>query len=647
MRLGTTLGGRYRLTRGPLRGGMGEVWLARDLRLPRDVVLKRLLAADDPAPFDGLEAEARALARFGHPHVVTLHDVLSLPAPRMRRTGRGPGGRESWLVMEYVSGGSLEDRPPLPPERAARVGAQIADALAALHAQGLVHGDVKPGNVVVTPGGLAKLADFGAAYRVGGAETITPRHNVGYTPDYAAPEVVLGRPEPASDIFSLAATLHRLVTGRPPRPGGTAAPADPYVIARQAARGEVELVPDLGVLGTVLPAMLTRDPEHRPTAERARLLLAEIAGAQEPLPPPDDAGEGEPAPEPPSVRRVGLAGPVLGALSVTGRSRRSLIGLGSLVVLGAVAVLVAGLLAGDRGAAAPSAGGTTGAARTASLLGDHRTADPCALVEPSVFGRFGTVELDPAYGNFDRCDVLVDTGDREPVDVEILFENGDGSDLAASARTVHGVGVVEEASDDQECVKDLLPATDPGTRIVVQAKRDEQQDGGRSLLCTMADAAVDHALRVLGRGRIARRTPPAAGSLIRQDACTLLDSHALETVPGVDADHPDVSFGNWGCQWHSTTSPLWADLRFDRGGPLSASDGALTRIGGHTAVVEPDADGDRTCLISVAHRSFTDVSGDATVETVELTVGGDPSAAELRGLAAQLATAVVARLPQG
>ncbi|WEB39860.1 hypothetical protein MOV08_11615 [Streptomyces yunnanensis] len=120
MRLGTTMGGRYRLTRGPLRGGMSEVWLARDQRLPRDVVLKRLLAADGTAPFDVLEAEARALARFGHPHVVTLHDVLTLPAPGRLRVGRGRRTRQTRLVMEYVCGGSLEDRPPLPPRRAAR-----------------------------------------------------------------------------------------------------------------------------------------------------------------------------------------------------------------------------------------------------------------------------------------------------------------------------------------------------------------------------------------------------------------------------------------------------------------------------------------------------------------------------------------------
>ncbi|MFJ9818558.1 protein kinase [Streptomyces sp. NPDC101151] len=625
---------------------MGEVWLARDQRLPRDVVLKRLLPADEAALFDGLEAEARALARFGHPHVVTLHDVLALPAGGSRRLGRGPGNRESWLVMEWVSGGSLENRPLLPPERAARVGVQIADALTALHAQGLVHGDVKPGNIVVTPEGLAKLADFGAACRVGGAETITPKHTVGYTPDYAAPEVVRGRPERASDVFSLAATLHRLVTGRPPRPDATATDADPYVIARQAARGEVELAPDLAVLSSVLPAMLARDPEDRPTAVEARQMLREIAGPQDPLPAPvpSNADEGGSAPEPLSGGLSGCAGTARGAVAGIGRFWNLLLGVGSAAVLSAVVVLVARMPAGGPDTAVPPDGSSTRAGHTAFLWGDHRTADPCALVEPSVFGRFGEVDLDPAYGNFDRCDVLVDTGEGDPVDVEILFENGGGSELSAPKRTVHGIAVVDEADDGTTCVKDLLPTTDPDTRIVVQAKQDGQEAVDKAPLCVMADSATDHALQVLGHGKITRRTPLPADSLIHQDACAVLPPGVLEGVPGIDADHPDVSFGNWGCRWHSTTSPLWVDLRFDRGQPLGASDGTFTRVGGRTAVVEPDADGDHTCLISVAHRPFTNQDGGTAVETLDLTVGGDTSAAALRRLATQLATAAVARL---
>ncbi|PZG08579.1 serine/threonine protein kinase, partial [Nonomuraea aridisoli] len=201
-----TVDGRYRLVSSLARGWSGEVWLARDVELDREVVLK-LLVPRDAADADRAWAEARALARLSHPHVVTLYHAV--------RSGR-PRGGPSWLVMEHAPGGSLEGRPAMPPVMTARIGAQIAGALAALHAEGIVHCDIKPGNIVVTGDGTAKLTDFGAAYRVGGSDTIPPNGAVSYTPDYAAPEVVRGQPCPKSDVFSLGATVYALLTGHPP-----------------------------------------------------------------------------------------------------------------------------------------------------------------------------------------------------------------------------------------------------------------------------------------------------------------------------------------------------------------------------------------------------------------------------------------------
>ncbi|MFJ1747537.1 serine/threonine-protein kinase [Streptomyces sp. NPDC088116] len=647
MHVGRTVGGRYRLTQGPLRGGTGEVWLARDVEWGRDVVLKRVLTGD--AGFDGLRTEARALARFSHPHVVTLHHA--------EQVGRGRKATY-WLVMEYVAGGSLDDRPPLSPVRAARVGVQIADALVALHAEGIVHGDIKPANVVVTLAGLAKLADFGAAYRVGGMETITSNGAVSYTPDFAAPEVVRGQPEPASDIFSLGAMLCALVTGEPPRPRVAGAvdprePYDPYIAARHAARGQVELNTDdaeFGPLGDILPAMLDRDPRHRPDAAAVRGLLEEIAGLQEPLPPAEpgtgrgtpyaslghderaDAARGSGS----SDRGGRWASPA--ALVRTLGSRPLLLGTVALALALAVAVPVTLRDADHRNSGTddprPPGSSTGPPQKVLSVIGDHRAADPCAVAEPSALARFGDAQLDRAYGNFDRCDVIVDTGTGSPVDVEIHFGNGGRSELSAPRKTVGRVSVVDEPAESDACGHTLLSAGDDDVNITVIAKQNE----GTAPLCAMADTATDSAVEVLNRGVIDRRSPaPPANSLAHEDACTLLDADALEIVPGIDARRPEVGFGNWDCEWESTTNGLWVGLRFDRGQPPTAADGTLTRINGRSAVVRPDAEGEHTCLVRVVHRSYDDHDGNTTVETLNVTVGGDRSKAQLRRMALELA----------
>ncbi|MQA85580.1 MAG: protein kinase [Streptosporangiales bacterium] len=189
-----------------------EVWIAHDAAEGRDVVLKRArLTGNGQGALGRLQAAARALDRLkGHPHVVALYET------RHVEEGEAAG---FWLVVEYGSGGSLDQQPRMRPEQAARIGAQIADALTALHAEGIVHCDVKPGNVVLTGDGTAKLTDFDSAYRVAGRVTVTPNAPLSYTPDYAAREIARGNiPIPESDVFSLAATLHALVAGKPPRP---------------------------------------------------------------------------------------------------------------------------------------------------------------------------------------------------------------------------------------------------------------------------------------------------------------------------------------------------------------------------------------------------------------------------------------------
>ncbi|MGA4842190.1 hypothetical protein [Streptomyces sp. G45] len=126
-----------------------------------------------------------------------------------------------------------------------------------------------------------------------------------------------------------------------------------------------------------------------------------------------------------------------------------------------------------------------------------------------------------------------------------------------------------------------------------------------------------------------------------------MDAKTLEAIPGIDARARDIGFGAWDCEWASTTNDLTLEIRFDRGQPLTADDGTLTRIDGRRAVVEPDVEGPRTCRVRVVHREYTDAGGDKAVETLNVTVGGDPSQDRLRRLATRFAAAAAHRAGVG
>jgi serine/threonine protein kinase len=302
VRSGDEFADRYVLKEVIGAGRGGDVWLAHDRVVGQDVALKpERTEGDGETAVRRLLGEPRAMAKFrDHPHVVTLFDVVTVPrdgsggghghADQAEAESAGAGAQTYWFVMEYVPGGGLDRQPTVSPGRAARIGAELADALAALHDAGIVHCDVKPANIGLTRRGSAKLLDFGAAYRVGGAETITVNGPFSFTPDYAAPELARGNvPRPASDVFCLAATLHALVTGAPPRggvPEDDAAPAGTGDGGEEAERlrywkaeqGVVELdAAAVGPLYPVLTAMLHRDPRHRPDATEVRRLPSAAA----------------------------------------------------------------------------------------------------------------------------------------------------------------------------------------------------------------------------------------------------------------------------------------------------------------------------------------------------------------------------------
>jgi eukaryotic-like serine/threonine-protein kinase len=258
--------GRYRLLQQIGAGGMGVVWRAYDERLGRDVAVKRLHPAVSPDDPDAqvlshrAMREARITARLHHPHAVPVFDVVEHHG-------------QPCLVMQYFPSSSLAELltagPALPVPQVARIGAEVASALAAAHDAGIVHRDVKPANVLVAPDGTAKISDFGISHAMGDV-SLTSSGLVTGTPAYLAPEVARGEPAtPASDVFSLASTLYTVLEGH--TPFGTH--ENPMALLHRVASGEVEPPRRSGVLTALLTSMLAARPQDRPDmADVARQL---------------------------------------------------------------------------------------------------------------------------------------------------------------------------------------------------------------------------------------------------------------------------------------------------------------------------------------------------------------------------------------
>ncbi|PWR04932.1 serine/threonine protein kinase [Micromonospora acroterricola] len=263
-------------------GGMSEVWRADDEVLGRPVAVKVLAGqlAADPQLRATIQREARAAARLTHPHVTQVYDYAEATLPG--------GAVVPYLVMELVEGHNLADRlraGPLPWPEAVRVAGQIAAALAAAHRIGVIHRDVKPGNVMLTDTG-AKVLDFGIA-ALGG-----PHHPLGGqageplmgTPAYFAPErLAAGPPDPASDVYALGALLYRTLTGQAPLP--VQSWEDALEVHRRGTPVPPLRVPGLPAdIAELTVACLAADPARRPTAAR----LATRFGAGQPVEPPTE-----------------------------------------------------------------------------------------------------------------------------------------------------------------------------------------------------------------------------------------------------------------------------------------------------------------------------------------------------------------------
>ncbi|WP_239154032.1 serine/threonine-protein kinase [Amycolatopsis sp. FDAARGOS 1241] len=252
---------------------MGVVWRAVDVRLERTVAIKQILPQPgvSEAERDNMRQramrEAKNAARFQHPNAIVVFDIAE-------------HGGDPCLVMEYLNGPSLSavlaEQGTLPVGQVARIGEQVAAALVAAHRAGIVHRDVKPGNILIDEIGTAKITDFGIS-RAAGDMTLTQTGLIGGTPAYLAPELARGAdPVPSSDVFALGATLYQAIEGQTPYGNTT----NQLALLYAAANGQINPPTQAGPATALLMSLLRSEPGERPSMAEAREGLAKLASGE-------------------------------------------------------------------------------------------------------------------------------------------------------------------------------------------------------------------------------------------------------------------------------------------------------------------------------------------------------------------------------
>jgi serine/threonine protein kinase len=643
---GDEIAGRYRLVKLLGSGGQGEVWEATSLTVTTlKVALKRVRHEGDGAR-RAIE-EAEKLAKVRHAHVVAVHDVVA-------------EGDDHWIVMGYVAGKPLRRMGTITVEQAATYGAQLADGLAAVHAQGLLHRDVTPSNVLVADG-IATLVDFGIADSVADAVTATGtsdtavgpegepgRARVSGTPGYLAPEMLVPGTQyrrPA-DVFGLGATLYRALEGV--TPFEDSGPTQP---AAGSAREAVRAPRRSGAMAPLLLRMLHKNPRERPALDDVRDELRSIA-----------AGEGgSTTPNPPRRARKARALAAVGAAVV-------LVVAGALYSWNAYGPSAAGeeqaagaeeagpARTGLRPKPAPSPTNEADSADTPDTTQDRSTKpevdepapspepaenkvaetaeqqtptapaavplrfpgksgaaaqeaswDPCGLLDTGALDRFGTARIDSDRGEFETCYATVSNASGVS-ELELRMYVDEDPDGSGSDR---GDGVTLYSSEtDEDCSREVVFGVDARYNLSFEARRLE---GSGADLCELAQSVADRTVPLAAADDLPVRTAlPLPGSAIGRNTCDLPSDSALRTALDIDdLVSPQREFAEWDCKWDGDEG-RYLRILFERNEGYDPDGGTRTSMSGHPAYERGDA-WDEGCLVDVVVAEGPSPEGDGRV----------------------------------
>ncbi len=611
---GSVVFARYQLHEQIGVGGAGVVWSATDQRLDQPVALKCIAFAavgDQPAQVirDRALREARLAAQLrGHPNVVNVYDVLD-------------DNNDVWLVMEYLPAQSLSQllatHHRLDVVQVARIGARIANALAAAHDRGIEHRDVKPGNILIGTDGTVKLTDFGISHLTG--DPRLTQTGISGTPAYLAPEVAdRGESSPASDMFSLGATLYAAVEGQPPF--GT---DDNILRLLNIVRtGIIRPPTNAGPLEPLLLRLLQLNPTTRPDATTTRDFLIEFASrltaATEPI---HSTPRLKPAWWPPR--------------------QRSTVAIGSLAALTAGALVAINALTGSTGGTpntAPSGAGP--------VVSDLHHADPCQLISVRALNSYGQAEISPSPPVLEGCQAKINT-QAGTTYLRVNFDNPQSvSELSGATKTVDGMTIVAEGSVDSyegapACRQYVVLAGAP--LIVINSFSHSNSDMG--LLCNVAEAATGAAIEELKKrgGTVPLDMKRNAEFVLaRVVACDTLGRTTVSKVYGLDSTEPKPGFADWSCTWGTKESATRVEAYFRIRNSFEGLDGIPTKIAEKEAFRTGRAG---NCDIYVTVKQHPTPSGTRINETLHLAVAARLPEEEACKIAEALADTAVRSLP--